>query len=117
VDAIVARALERPSARRFPSAAAMGEACEHFLSDKGYGPTTLPLKHYLVSIFGASSVSEDKEPREHEPTLVPLRDEMRHEPFDEGVITRAVSPLERVVVRGATPRPGGLRTPPSRSKR
>ncbi len=25
----------------------MGEACEHFLYDKGYGPTNLTLKHYL----------------------------------------------------------------------
>jgi hypothetical protein len=40
---------------------------------------------------------------------VPLHDEMR-EPFDEGITTRA-APLERVIIRGTTPRPGGLRTP------
>jgi serine/threonine protein kinase len=117
VEAILARALERPSARRFPSAAAMGEACEHFLYDKGYGPTNLTLKHYLGSIFGDNVMSDEAEPREHEPTLVPLGDEMRPEPFDDGITTRAVSPLERVVMRGMTPRPGGLRTPPAGSKK
>ena len=116
VDAILSRALERPSARRFPSGAGMGEACEHFLYDKGYGPTNLTLKHYLGSIFGDNVVSDDAEPLEHEPTLVPLRDEMRPEPLDDGITTRAVSPLERVVVRGTTPRPG-MRTPPAGSKK
>ena len=43
---------EREPARRFESAATMGEACEHFLYDKGYGPTNLTLKHYLGSLFG-----------------------------------------------------------------
>ena len=95
----------------------MGEACEHFLYDKGYGPTNLTLKHYLGSIFGDNVVNDEAEPRGHEPTLVPLRDEMRQEPFDDGVTTRAVSPLERVVVRGMTPRPGGARTPPAGSKK
>ena len=116
VDAILARALERPSARRFPSAAAMGEACEHVLYDKGYGPTNLTLKHYVGSIFGDNVVADDAEPRQHEPTLVPLHDEMHPDRVDEGIITRAVSPLERVVVRGTTPRPGSPRTPPGRRK-
>ena len=119
VEAIVLRALERASARRFPTAAAMGEACEHYLYDKGYGPTNLTLKHYLASVFGESSVDEQAEPREHEPTLVPLQDEMRGgEPFDDGITTRAVSPLERVIVRGITPRPGGgTRTPPAKPRK
>jgi len=117
VEAILARALERPAARRFPTAAVMGEACEHYLYDKGYGPTNLTLKHYLGSIFGASSLNEEAEPREHEPTLVPLRDEMRGEPIDDGITTRRSSPLERVVVRGMTPRPGGGRTPPAGVKK
>jgi serine/threonine-protein kinase len=113
VDAIVMRALERASARRYPSAAAMGEACEHFLYDKGYGPTNLTLKHYLASVFGEGSVSDDKEPGEREPTLIPLVDEMRGEPTDDGVTTRAASPLERVVRPSVTPKPGTIRTPPS----
>jgi len=109
VEAILSRALERASARRFPTAAEMGQACEHFLYDKGYGPTNLTLKHYLGSIFGESFLSDETEPRDREPTLVPIHDEMR-EPFDEGITTRA-APLERVIVRGTTPRPGGARTP------
>jgi serine/threonine-protein kinase len=117
VEAILTRALERASARRFPSAAAMGEACEHFLYDKGYGPTNLTLKHYLGSVFGGNVVNDEAESREHEPTLVPLGDEMRPEPFDEGITTRASSPLERVVVRGTTPRPGKVRTPRGGPKR
>ncbi len=110
VEAILSRALERASARRFSTAAAMGEACEHFLYDKGYGPTNLTLKHYLGSIFGEGFVSDEAEPLQHEPTLVPLHDDMRGEPFDDGITTRA-APLERVIMRGTTPRPGGLRTP------
>ena len=58
VEAILARALERQAGRRFVSAAAMGEACEHFLYDKGYGPTNLTLKHYLASIFGRGMENE-----------------------------------------------------------
>ena len=117
VEAILSRALERASARRFPSAAAMGEACEHVLYDKGYGPTNLTLKHYLSSIFGEGFVNDGAEPREHEPTLVPLHDEMLGEPIDDGVTTRRPSHLERVIVRGMTPKPGGARTPPGRPKK
>jgi hypothetical protein len=29
----------------------MGEACEHYLYDKGYGPTNLTLKQYLNDLF------------------------------------------------------------------
>jgi hypothetical protein len=29
----------------------MGEACEHYLYDKGYGPTNLTLKHYVTTLF------------------------------------------------------------------
>ena len=51
-----------PSSAR-PAAASsrprrMGEACEHFLYDKGYGPTNLTLKHYLASIFGRGMENE-----------------------------------------------------------
>jgi serine/threonine-protein kinase len=117
VDAILSRALERQSTRRFPSAGAMGEACEHFLYDKGYGPTNLTLKHYLASVFGDGSVNEEGGVLEHEPTLVPLRDEMRGEPVDDGVTTRRSSPLERVILPSDTPRPGTLRTPTPGSKK
>jgi len=77
VAAIVGRALQRDPARRFPSAAAMGEACEHFLYDKGYGPTNLSLKHYLGMLFpGSRSSVPDPEERFPvvESTLIPIGD-------------------------------------------
>ncbi len=110
VDAILSRALERQASRRFISAAAMGEACEHFLYDKGYGPTNLTLKHYLASIFGRGMENESaQDARAHEPTLIPLRDEMRR--TEDGEPTRVMSPLKKVIVRAATPRPGAVKTP------
>jgi serine/threonine-protein kinase len=110
VETILARALERQSSRRFASAADMGEACEHFLYDKGYGPTNLTLKHYLASIFGRGMENEPApDARSHEPTLIPLRDEMRRS--EDGEPTPVVSPPRRVIVRAATPRPGAARTP------
>jgi serine/threonine-protein kinase len=51
VAAMVRRAVQREPDRRFPSAGALGEACEHFLYDKGYGPTNLTLKQYLRELF------------------------------------------------------------------
>jgi serine/threonine-protein kinase len=54
VLAILRRALEREPARRFASAAEMGEACEHLLYDKGYGPTNLTLKEQLAMLFPES---------------------------------------------------------------
>ncbi len=54
VDAIVERALQRKAAARFASAAEMGAACEHFLYDKGYGPTNLTLTEYLAELFPAA---------------------------------------------------------------
>ena len=83
-------------ARRFPSAGAMGEACEHFLYDKGYGPTNLSLKHYLASLFGGSLENEAQEgAQEGDPVLIPLDDEMRTVPVDPAGPTRVVSPLYR----------------------
>jgi len=110
VEAILARGLERHPGRRFASAAAMGEACEHFLYDKGYGPTNLTLKHYLASVFGRGMPGEaGDELRSLEPTLIPLRDDMRTVPVDDAGPTRVVSPLKKVVVRASTPRPGATR--------
>ena len=102
VDAILARALERLASRRFANAAAMGEACEHHLYDKGYGPTNLTLKHYLQSIFSHGLARDDDESRSPEPTLVPLRDEMEESPEQRG------APLKKAIVRGVTPKPGLL---------
>ncbi|HSD65310.1 MAG TPA: serine/threonine-protein kinase, partial [Vicinamibacteria bacterium] len=115
VEALLARALERSPARRFVSAAAMGEACEHFLYDKGYGPTNLTLKHYLASIFGRGLDNEAADDaRSLEPTLIPLRDEMRR--GEESEPTRIASPLKKVIVRAPTPKPGAVRTPKGRRR-
>jgi eukaryotic-like serine/threonine-protein kinase len=51
VLAIVRTALQRDPARRYASAGEMGAACEHFLYDKGYGPTNLSLKEYVSALF------------------------------------------------------------------
>ena len=51
VMTILRQALQRDPTKRFESAAAMGEACEHFLYDKGYGPTNLTLKQYLNRLY------------------------------------------------------------------
>ena len=77
VMAIVRTALQRDATRRYASAGEMGAACEHFLYDKGYGPTNLTLKQYLHALF-----PEFKPPRPVtreefplvEPTLIPISD-------------------------------------------
>jgi serine/threonine protein kinase len=110
VEAILAKALERQPSRRYVSASSMGEACEHYLYDKGYGPTNLTLKHYLASIFGRGMDNEQAaDARSHEPTLIPLRDDMRR--TEDGEPTRVVSPLKKVIVRAVTPKPGAIKTP------
>jgi serine/threonine protein kinase len=109
LEPILQGALERPPGRRFASAAAMGEACEHYLYDKGYGPTNLTMKHYLSSLFGRGlENAAEAEAREHEPTLIPLADEMTAAPTEEAQVTRIVSPLKRVIVRAMTPKPGAV---------
>jgi serine/threonine protein kinase len=74
---ILRTALQRDPQRRFESAARMGEACEHFLYDKGYGPTNLTLKQYLAALFP----EDETKPAELgelsafpviEPTLIPI---------------------------------------------
>jgi serine/threonine-protein kinase len=67
---ILKHALQRDPGQRFASAAKMGEACEHFLYDKGYGPTNLTLKQYLGELFqdGGPSLAVT----ELEPTLFPM---------------------------------------------
>jgi eukaryotic-like serine/threonine-protein kinase len=51
VLSILRKAVERDPARRYASAAEMGEECEHHLYDKGFGPTNLTLKEYLSGLF------------------------------------------------------------------
>jgi serine/threonine protein kinase len=78
VAAIVEQAIQRDPARRFPSAAAMGEACEHFLYDKGYGPTNLTLKRHLAALFPEARTAVPVEEEDRFPavqsTLIPVGD-------------------------------------------
>jgi serine/threonine-protein kinase len=91
---ILRQALERAPEKRFASAAEMGAACEHFLYDKGYGPTNLTLKHYLLELFPevepADPLPEEAFP-ELEAELLPIDDGPRA-PVDEAART-AVRPL------------------------
>ena len=106
VENILSHALKRQPTQRFDSAAAMGEACEHFLYDKGYGPTNLTLKHYLASLFGTGHEGAvgPGGPR-HEPTLIPVADEMRTVKYEGDDQTRLAAPLTRVASPVVTPRP------------
>ncbi len=72
---ILTKCLEREPANRFSSAAEMGAACEHFLYDKGYGPTNLTLKHHLRELFPQEVVYAPTLADaliELEPTLFPI---------------------------------------------
>jgi serine/threonine-protein kinase len=80
VQAILSRALERDPARRFPSAAAMGQACEHFLYDKGYGPTNLTLKDWLAALYGTPDAKPEEEVFEVQDALEPVL-----EPLEAGL--------------------------------
>src|SRR5260370_41326933 len=76
--AILDRALQRDPAKRFPSAGSMGEACEHVLYDKGYGPTNLTLQHHLAYLFPERAAAPGREPQQRfpivQPTLIPIGD-------------------------------------------
>jgi serine/threonine-protein kinase len=112
VLAIHRRALERAPARRFDSAGEMGEACEHYLYDKGYGPTNLTLKHYVRALF--PEAEDDALPDSSlafpnvEPTLLPITDpKPRPEPPGGATKVTPVSRYTRVlsVRRSVTPDP------------
>lgn len=94
VLAILHRSLERAPERRFASAAEMGAACEHFLYDKGYGPTNLTLKQYLGELFPEpeppADLPEEAFP-ELEAELLPI-DDGPSAPVDAATRT-AVHPL------------------------
>jgi serine/threonine protein kinase len=75
VMTILRRALQRDPGRRYSSAGEMGEACEHFLYDKGYGPTNLTLKQHLYRLFpGAGPTAATVGFPAVEPTLIPITD-------------------------------------------
>jgi serine/threonine protein kinase len=116
VEAIVRRALERDPSDRFGSAAEMGEACEHYLYDKGYGPTNLTLKRYVARLFPeAEPLPSEAAFPIVEPTLLPLFDTKRSEraPGGDGRGTAVGSSYTRVVTQ--RPETAGLPEMPTRS--
>ena len=109
VIAILERALQRDPAKRFPSAGSMGEACEHVLYDKGYGPTNLTLKHHLAFLFPERETGPVADPEERFPiveaTLIPIGDgptAPRLRPRDGAT---GVAGLERTYSRVVAERP------------
>jgi serine/threonine protein kinase len=91
VARILARALERDPEQRYATAGEMGEACEHFLYDKGYGPTNLTLKRYLAALFDGAGELRDVDQLSSFPvieaTLIPIDDGLSRRP-KQGVATR-----------------------------
>ncbi len=101
VVGILRQALQRAPEKRFSSAAEMGAACEHFLYDKGYGPTNLALKQYLGELF-----PEPAPPEELDESAFPeLEAELL--PIDDGAAPAADDPA-RTAVRPAPPDHGTL---------
>jgi serine/threonine-protein kinase len=124
VLAILSRALQRDSSKRYPSAAAMGSDCEHFLYDKGYGPTNLALKQYLRGLFpdeGAPMEPVEQLPSFPliEPTSLPIDD------GSSGTVTRVAMPrpprprpaLPADSPEATAPPPATLVQPRSRTRR
>jgi len=104
VMVILRRALQRDPARRYSSAGEMGEACEHFLYDKGYGPTNLTLKQALYQLFpGADRTTADTAAFPAiEPTLIPITDGHRTQRPGGGDST-PVAPPRAYVTTGSRP--------------
>jgi hypothetical protein len=107
VMAILRRALQRDPARRYATAGEMGGACEHFLYDKGYGPTNLTLKQRLHELFPAATpqpVAAGGFPVV-EPTLIPITDggRTRSKERHEGDDTPVAPPRVYVTTGGRPP--------------
>jgi serine/threonine-protein kinase len=108
VVAIVERALQRDPAQRFPSAGSMGEACEHFLYDKGYGPTNLTLKHHLAYLFPDREAAEREDEERFpvvEATLIPVGQGAPQATGRRTDGATRVSPLGRAYARVVTQQP------------
>jgi eukaryotic-like serine/threonine-protein kinase len=118
VISILKQALQRDPAKRFVSAAEMGEACEHFLYDKGYGPTNLTLKQYLADLYPASAPPASSfRPLDEsgffpviDPTLIPIN--------DPGAEPESLDPATlEAIERTIPPDPGGGDTQVARPRR
>jgi serine/threonine-protein kinase len=105
VMSILRKALQRDPNRRFASAAEMGEACEHYLYDKGYGPTNLTLKQYVLRLFPEAAAEAAAEPLGGfavvEPTMIPIGGESTRPRRRTGETT-PVAPLTSLHTGAAT---------------
>jgi serine/threonine-protein kinase len=120
--AILHKALQRDPDRRFATAGEMGEACEHLLYDKGYGPTNLTLKQYLAGLFPESFKATSADTAGFpviEPTLIPIGDSERPRRRPRtGDDTPVSRPRVATVETQTAPRaPGTLAPAPSRRPR
>jgi serine/threonine protein kinase len=97
VMGLLRKALQRDPARRFASAAEMGAACEHYLYDKGYGPTNLTLKQYVGELFPETTGDVALEPVPGFPTLdathFPISDSARSTHTPTGDVT-PIAPIK-----------------------
>jgi len=97
VIAILRMALERNPDDRFQTAAGMGEACEHFLYDKGYGPTNLTLKQYLGGVMpGAGTIPTEPSM----PTYFPVV-QAAMIPIEEGLKAPTLDPAAAAAAEAA----------------
>jgi serine/threonine-protein kinase len=112
VMAIVRTALQRDPTRRYASAGEMGAACEHYLYDKGYGPTNLTLKQYVHALFPDMKPLPPAALREEFPlvehTLIPIGDSSsealrRHDGAEED--KTPVAPMQRAYSVAVPPPP------------
>src|SRR5262245_6554763 len=123
VLAILRRALRRVPLSRFANAAEMGEACEHYLYDKGYGPTNLTLKQYLNALFPEGALAEPRAPGAQplEPTLLPVRGPSTGRPVEPSeeptLLSRAVEASAPAAPTDGSTQPGGSDPPSARRMR
>ena len=117
VEAIVRRALHRDPAMRFASAADMGEACEHHLYDKGYGPTNLTLKRYVARLFPEPQAlpSEVTFPLV-ESTFLPIFDRSHERSTPPGGDGNEDTPVAPAYTRVVTQRPEKTARPDSTAR-
>jgi serine/threonine-protein kinase len=127
---ILKKALQRDPTHRFASAGEMGGACEHFLYDKGYGPTNLTLKQYLSGLFPETvratfrAVDESSIFPRVDPALLPISDPSPHTrpPEDPAPAPSATAPVLELpeitaLDEGDAPATLVVPTPPLRAKR
>ena len=113
----VRRALQREPARRYESVGEMGEACEHYLYDKGYGPTNLTLKHYVTTLFPEPELTIEPEATVRFAAAATVLPPAHHAPEagveDPTLIAPLSAAYARVIAARNALEPDPHKTPPS----